>query len=92
MPFKKGEGGRKKGAVNRTTTVFKQAVLVTYDAIGGDAAFAEWATANPTEYYRIASRLIPQEVSTTVAMRPLVIDLVTPADVQASLDAQADGD
>ena len=29
----------------------------------GAAAFAAWARENPTEFYRIASRLIPTEIT-----------------------------
>ncbi|MCX7962698.1 MAG: hypothetical protein N2653_14165 [Burkholderiales bacterium] len=54
-------GGRKPGAKNRITRAFKEAVLRAYDAIGGDSAFAEWARANPGDFYRIASRLIPPQ-------------------------------
>lgn len=54
-------GGRKAGTPNKITTAFKGAVQLTYDAIGGHAAFADWAKTNPTEFYRIAARLIPTE-------------------------------
>lgn len=56
-------GGREKGTPNKITTVFKDAVRVVYEDIGGHAAFATWARENPTEFYRIASRLIPSEVN-----------------------------
>ena len=55
-------GGRKPGTPNKLTVAFKSAVLTTYDAIGGDVAFAAWAKKNPTEYYKIAARLIPHEI------------------------------
>ncbi len=56
-------GGRQKGSVNRTTAFFREAVLVAYDDIGGNQAFAQWARENPSEFYRIAARLIPLQVS-----------------------------
>ena len=56
-------GGRQKGTPNRITRVFREAVQVAYDAIGGDEAFAAWARENPTEFYRIAARLIPTEIA-----------------------------
>lgn len=55
-------GGRPKGAVNKTTRAFKEAILICYEGIGGDAAFAAWAKRNRTEFYKIAARLIPTEV------------------------------
>jgi hypothetical protein len=54
-------GGRAKGTPNKVTTVFKDAVRTVYEDIGGHAAFAEWARSNPTDFYKIASRLIPTE-------------------------------
>lgn len=89
--FRKGEGGRPKGAKNKAPLVFKQAVLRTYEGIGGDEAFCVWAMNNQTDFYKIAGKLIPQEVAMTSEMKPLVIDLVTPKDIQAKREADADG-
>ena len=36
---------------------------IVYDDIGGHPAFAAWARENPTEFYKIAARLIPSEVN-----------------------------
>jgi len=65
MPFQVGKpktGGRQVGVPNRFTTAFREAVQHVYDAIGGHEAFSNWARENPTEFYRIAARLIPTEV------------------------------
>lgn len=67
-------GGRQAGTPNRITRAFREAVQVAYDAIGGDEAFAAWARANPTEFYRIAARLIPAEIATS-GQEPLVVVL-----------------
>lgn len=56
-------GGRVKGTPNKLTTAFKTAVLTVYQGIGGDDAFTAWAQENQTEFYKIAARLIPTEVS-----------------------------
>jgi hypothetical protein len=37
-------------------------VLSVYNGLGGHAAFLQWAQENPTEYYKIAARLIPTEI------------------------------
>jgi len=55
-------GGRQVGTPNKVTTIFKDAVRTVYEDIGGNAAFAAWAKENPTEFYRIAARLIPTEM------------------------------
>ena len=52
-------GGRQRGTPNKITRAFRESVQIAYDAIGGDEAFAAWARENPTEFYRIAARLIP---------------------------------
>jgi hypothetical protein len=56
-------GGRQAGTPNKVTTAFKDAVRIVYEDIGGHAAFAAWARECPTEFYRIASRLIPTEIA-----------------------------
>lgn len=57
-------GGRKKGTPNRLTAAFKDAVRTVYHEIGGDAAFAGWARENQGDFYKIAARLIPTELTT----------------------------
>jgi hypothetical protein len=54
--------GRQIGAPNKVTTIFKDAVRTVED-IGGHAAFAAWAREHPTDFYRIAARLIPTEMA-----------------------------
>jgi hypothetical protein len=54
--------GRPKGSLNKFTRAFKDAVLLCFQSIGGDPAFARWAKKNPGEFYKIAARLIPTEV------------------------------
>jgi hypothetical protein len=65
MPFEKGKpktGGRLPGVSNKLTGAFRDAVRLVYGNIGGHEAFSRWAQDNPTEFYRIASRLIPGEM------------------------------
>lgn len=81
MPFKKGQSGnpkgRKKGEPLKVTVAFKTAVLRAYDGIGGDDTFQAWARENPTEFYKIAARLIPSDgkvdVTATVLMPKSVV-------------------
>ncbi|BCA54648.1 hypothetical protein W02_17880 [Nitrospira sp. KM1] len=55
-------GGRKRGIPNKLTSNFRDAILLAYQDIGGHRAFAEWATENKTDFYKIAARLIPGEI------------------------------
>lgn len=62
QPGKPKTGGRQVGTPNRLTAAFREAVLHVYNGLGGHAAFLQWARENPTEYYKIAARLIPGEM------------------------------
>lgn len=65
MPFAKGNNanpkGRPKGAVNKTTKSAREAFQFAFEGLGGYAKLQEWATANPTEFYKLYARLIPVE-------------------------------
>lgn len=68
MPFKKGQpkvegSGIKKGQTHTITKMFKQAVLNVFHDIGGEEHLAKWAKQQPTEFYKIAARLIPTELT-----------------------------
>lgn len=54
--------GRPKGSKNKVTKAFKDAVLETFVALGGVPALTKWARRQPTDFYKIAARLIPHEV------------------------------
>jgi hypothetical protein len=47
---------------NKLTGAFRDAVRLAFNDIGGHEAFSRWAQDNQTEFYRIASRLIPGEM------------------------------
>lgn len=54
--------GRKAGSTNKFTASIKEAFRHAFDAIGGTDALAAWARDNPTDFYKLAARLIPVEV------------------------------
>ncbi len=56
-------GGRQVGTPNKVTTIFKDAVRTVYENIGGHTAFAAWAKEHPTDFYKIAARLIPTKTA-----------------------------
>ena len=60
MPLNKS--GRPKGAVNKITRKFRDAIQIVYENVGGDEAFTAWARENQTEFYKICARLIPTEM------------------------------
>lgn len=60
--------GRPKGSVNKTTALMKDAITAVYADLQGECPerdnghFFNWALAYPTEFYKLASKLIPIQV------------------------------
>lgn len=66
-------GGRQKGTPNKTTATMKQAIAAVYEKLQRDHArkektaddhghFAKWAQEHPTEFYKIAAKLLPLQI------------------------------
>ena len=56
-------GGRTAGTPNKTTASVKEALQAVYADRGGNRALLAWANDNPTEFYKLWGRMLPQEVS-----------------------------
>jgi hypothetical protein len=63
--------GRPKGSSSATTIAMRTAVAAVFEDLqedhGGErrySHFFDWAKTNPTEFYRIAARLLPMRVDT----------------------------
>ena len=61
--------GRPAGAQNRTTLVMKHAIAQVFEDLqakhegeGAYPHFLAWAEGNPTDFYRIAAKLIPVQL------------------------------
>lgn len=61
--------GRVKGVPNKFTSTVKEAVKAAFDELQSDpkAKLTAWAKENPTEFYRLAGKLIPAAVDATVS-------------------------
>lgn len=59
-------GGRKKGTPNKITLTIKDAVLQTFQQLGEVTHMVEWAREHPSDFYRIAAKLIPQQIQADV--------------------------
>lgn len=73
MGFKKGEprpenAGRKEGSVNKLTRTVKERVLEVFNELQDDpkANLLSWAKDEPTEFYKIAAKLIPADINAKV--------------------------
>lgn len=86
MPFVKGKSGnpsgRPKGAPNKDVEAMRQAWLDAFQALQlGKANLVEWATENPTDFYKLSKTLIPQEMITeldvTSGGEAIAINIVT---------------
>lgn len=74
MPIQPGQvlnpNGRPKGVPNKITRTVRAAFEEAFRLINEDQtkpyALGEWAKKNPTEFYRLASKLIPVQVAATV--------------------------
>jgi hypothetical protein len=63
--FKAGNNGKPKGAINKTTKLVKEVFADVFNDLQKDrtANLKTWAKKNPTEFYKIASKLIPLQLS-----------------------------
>lgn len=68
MAFKPGEGGRPPGSLNKLTRTVKETVLQVFNDLQDDpnVQLGEWAKKEPTEFYKIAAKLIPTEITATL--------------------------
>lgn len=81
MAFEKGKektGGRTKGTQNKLTTTVKERVLEVFNELQLDPKvnMTAWAKSEPTEFYKIAAKLIPAEINAHVDHK--VIEVITP--------------
>lgn len=53
--------GRPVGVPNKVAMQVKEMIAGCFEKIGGIEEFATWARENRTEFYKIYSKLIPQE-------------------------------
>lgn len=74
--FKPGNSGKPPGTLNKLTKTVKETVLAVFNELQEDpkVKLSAWAKDEPTEFYRIAAKLIPTEISATVKQVIVVTD------------------
>jgi len=58
--------GRPKGASNKSTKAVKGALQEAFDGLGGVPSLIDWAKSEPTEFYKLWTKLLPAEVKAEV--------------------------
>lgn len=63
--FKPGNPGKPKGAIHHSTRIVKEVFADVFSKLQSDkkAKLEAWAKANPTEFYKLASKLIPIQLA-----------------------------
>jgi hypothetical protein len=81
MAFEKGKektGGRVAGSINKLTKTVKEKVLEVFNELQDDptANMLNWAKSEPTEFYKIAAKLIPADINAKVEGK--IIEVIVP--------------
>ena len=86
--FKKGnpdgKAGRKKGGHNKYTMSMKNMVLEVFEKRGGVEAMLVWSDSDPTAFYKLCSKMIPQEVDLNGNLNLNLAELVEKARKRAA--------
>lgn len=71
-------GGRKAGTPNKLTRTVKEAFEIAFQTLQEEPGvkLGDWGKANPTDFYKIAARLIPTEVDATLSMQETAVELL----------------
>jgi hypothetical protein len=69
--------GRPKGVPNKVSGNAKENIQAVFLRLGGTSRMAEWAEENPTEFFKIYSKLIPADVKLTGdEANPVIIQVI----------------
>lgn len=71
-------GGRKPGVQNKLTRTVKEAFENAFNAMQEhpEAELLTWGKGNPTEFYKLAARLIPAEINAKVSTQESAVELL----------------
>ena len=78
-------GGRVKGTPNKSTAAVKEALTSAFEGLAGVPALIEWGRENPTEFYRLWSRLLPLQakIEATLSLDDTLADRLARAKARA---------
>ena len=58
-----GGPGRPKGIPNKVTLSVREAIVAAFEKMGGVDALVKWAKKNPTDFYKLWTRLLPVQIT-----------------------------
>ena len=61
-------GGRKKGTLNRTTKVLREAILESFDKVGGVKYLVKMASQEPRSYMALLAKVLPAKIEAEVTV------------------------
>lgn len=69
--FQEGNTGRQTGSTNKLTKTVRDTFESVFNTLQKDpkAKLSAWAKNNPTDFYKIASKLIPSEIKADVKVQ-----------------------
>jgi hypothetical protein len=77
--FKEGNTGKPKGATNKTTRTVKEMFATVFSQLQEDESkdyhLKNWSIKNPTEFYKLSSKLLPIQIAGD-AENPLVVSAI----------------
>lgn len=78
--FKAGNNGRPAGTQNKLTKTVKETVLAVFNDLQTDPkhCLIEFAKKHPRDFYNIAARLIPTEITGQLVTAINIIETVAP--------------
>lgn len=79
MAYGRKTGGRAKGTPNTATRTVREQLTQVFELLQQDKAanLLSWAKSNPTEFYKLAAKLIPLQVHTESEQPSILIQLAT---------------
>ncbi|MCA6493917.1 MAG: hypothetical protein IM564_01985 [Chitinophagaceae bacterium] len=78
MAYGRKTGGRAKGTPNTTTRTVREQLTQAFELLQQDktANLLSWAKSNPTEFYKLAAKLIPIQLHTETEQPQTIIQIV----------------
>ena len=75
---KRQGSGRKAGTPNKLTRTVKEAFETAFHTMQEQpgVALGDWGKANPTEFYKLAARLMPTEIDAKLSVQETAVELL----------------